>query len=157
GEDPDHDPEDGQRAAQLAPREVPNDFHFHSVVDVFRPSPNVRTRQPSGPVAPVTTWARTSAARSMTVVMVPAIIEPVTWEPELEEMRGREELARAMGGSERVERQHAAGRLTIRERVDRLLDPGSFEEYGALAGFATYHDGELERFTPANSVVGTGR
>src|SRR5437660_10086022 len=62
-----------------------------------------------------------------------------------------------MGGPERIERQHAAGRLTVRERVDRLLDAGSFEEYGALAGFATYRDGELERFTPANSVVGTGR
>jgi acetyl-CoA carboxylase carboxyltransferase component len=81
----------------------------------------------------------------------------VTWEPELEEMRRREALAREMGGPERVERQHAAGRLTIRERVDRLLDPGSFEEYGGLAGFATYRDGELEHVTPANSVVGTGR
>jgi acetyl-CoA carboxylase carboxyltransferase component len=81
----------------------------------------------------------------------------VTWEPELEEMRRREELAKAMGGQERVDRQHAAGRLTVRERIDRLLDPGSFEEYGGLAGFAAYRDGELERFTPANSVVGTGR
>jgi acetyl-CoA carboxylase carboxyltransferase component len=80
------------------------------------------------------------------------------WEPELEELRRREELARRMGGPERVARQHAAGRLTVRERVDRLLDPGSFEEYGALAGFATYRDGgQLEAFTPANSVVGTGR
>jgi acetyl-CoA carboxylase carboxyltransferase component len=82
----------------------------------------------------------------------------VGWEPELEELRRREELARRMGGPERVARQHAAGRLTVRERVDRLLDPDSFEEYGALAGFATYRDGgELEAFTPANSVVGTGR
>ncbi|HXM58919.1 MAG TPA: carboxyl transferase domain-containing protein [Candidatus Dormibacteraeota bacterium] len=81
----------------------------------------------------------------------------MTWETELEEMRRREELALAMGGPERVERQHAAGRLTVRERVERLLDAGSFEEYGGLAGFATYRDGLLERFTPANSVVGTGR
>jgi len=81
----------------------------------------------------------------------------VTWEGELEELRRREELARGMGGPERIDRQHAAGRLTVRERVDRLLDAGSFEEYGALAGFATYRAGELERFTPANSVVGTGR
>src|SRR5215831_19229826 len=62
-----------------------------------------------------------------------------------------------MGGPERIARQHAEGRLTVRERIDRLLDPGSFEEYGALAGFATYREKELERFTPANSVVGTGR
>jgi acetyl-CoA carboxylase carboxyltransferase component len=81
----------------------------------------------------------------------------VSWEPELEEMRRREQLARAMGGPERVARQHAAGRLTVRERVERLLDRGSFDEYGGLAGFATYRDGGLETFMPANSVVGTGR
>jgi acetyl-CoA carboxylase carboxyltransferase component len=81
----------------------------------------------------------------------------VTWDAELDEMRRREALAREMGGPERIARQHDAGRLTVRERVDRLLDPGSFEEYGALAGFATYEGGELDRFTPANSVVGTGR
>jgi acetyl-CoA carboxylase carboxyltransferase component len=81
----------------------------------------------------------------------------VTWDPELEEMRRREELARAMGGPERVARQHAAGRLTVRERLGLLLDAGSFEEYGGLAGFATYGAGGLEAFTPANSVAGTGR
>ena len=81
----------------------------------------------------------------------------MSWEPELEELRRREELARRMGGPERVERQRASGRLTVRERVDLLLDPGTFEEYGALAGFATYRDGTLADFLPANSVVGTGR
>lgn len=81
----------------------------------------------------------------------------MTWEPELEELRRREELARAMGGPDRVARQHAAGRLTVRERIERLLDAGSFEEYGALAGFATYEGADLHRFTPANCVAGTGR
>ena len=79
------------------------------------------------------------------------------WQPELEELRRREELAREMGGPDRVARQHAAGRLTVRERIDRLLDPGSFEEYGGLAGFAAYEDGQMASFTPANSVVGIGR
>ena len=46
----------------------------------------------------------------------------VTWEPELEELRRREELARRMGGEERVARQHASGRLTVRERIERLFD-----------------------------------
>jgi acetyl-CoA carboxylase carboxyltransferase component len=81
----------------------------------------------------------------------------VAWDPELEELRRREQLARQMGGAERVARQHSAGRLTVRERIDRLLDPDSFEEYGALAGFATYEDGHLESFMPANCVIGTGR
>src|SRR5919202_1850848 len=80
------------------------------------------------------------------------------WEPELRELRRREELARRMGGEERVARQHAAGRLTVRERIERLLDPGSFHESGALAGWAGYgDDGELTEFLPANVVVGSGR
>ena len=82
----------------------------------------------------------------------------MSWEPELEELRRREELARRMGGPERVERQHASGRLTVRERIERLLDPGSFHETGALAGRGAYgEDGELEDFLPANMVVGQGR
>src|SRR5438552_13472324 len=82
---------------------------------------------------------------------------PLTWEPELEELRRREELARRMGGEERVARQHASGRLTVRERVARLLDEGTFHETGALAGKGSYgEDGELEAFTPANVVVGRG-
>jgi acetyl-CoA carboxylase carboxyltransferase component len=81
----------------------------------------------------------------------------MTWEPELEELRRREALAREMGGPERVARQHASGRRTVRERVDALLDPGTFHETGALAGAATYGaDGALEAFLPANMVVGRG-
>ena len=71
----------------------------------------------------------------------------MTWEPELEELRRREELARQMGGEERVARQHAGGRLTVRERIDRLFDPDTFHETGAIAGQATYGDnGELDAF-----------
>jgi acetyl-CoA carboxylase carboxyltransferase component len=82
----------------------------------------------------------------------------MTWEPELEELRRREQLARRMGGEERVARQHASGRLTVRERIERLLDPGSFHETGALAGRADYdEEGNLVGFLPANTVVGQGR
>jgi acetyl-CoA carboxylase carboxyltransferase component len=81
----------------------------------------------------------------------------VTWEKELEELRLREALAHELGGPERVERQRASGRLTVRERIDRLLDEGSFYEVGALAGAATHGpDGTLERFTPSPFVVGDG-
>ena len=48
-----------------------------------------------------------------------------------------------MGGEERVARQHASGRLTVRERIERLFDEGSFRETGALAGRGSYEDGEL--------------
>src|SRR5438067_1435160 len=86
------------------------------------------------------------------------MLRPMSWEPELEELRRREELARRMGGEERVARQHATGRLTVRERIARLFDAGSFHETGALAGVGGYDgDGELVEFTPANTLVGHGR
>jgi acetyl-CoA carboxylase carboxyltransferase component len=82
----------------------------------------------------------------------------MSWQPELEELRRREDLARRMGGEERVARQHASGRLTVRERIERLLDPASFHETGALAGRGDYDgEGRLVGFLPANTVVGQGR
>jgi acetyl-CoA carboxylase carboxyltransferase component len=82
----------------------------------------------------------------------------MSWQPEIDEIRRREELARCMGGPENVKRQHDGGKLTVRERLERLLDPGSFHEYGALAGTPKYDDnGRLVEFRPANFVVGTGR
>jgi acetyl-CoA carboxylase carboxyltransferase component len=82
----------------------------------------------------------------------------MNWEPELEELRRREGLARRMGGDERVARQHASGRLTVRERIERLLDEASFHETGALAGRGVYgDDGNLTDFLPANTVIGQGR
>jgi methylmalonyl-CoA decarboxylase subunit alpha len=56
------------------------------------------------------------------------------WEPLLEELRRRQEAARAMGGPERVEKQHAKGKLDARQRLDRLFDEGTFTELGALVG-----------------------
>jgi len=81
----------------------------------------------------------------------------VSWLSEIEELRRRVELSRRMGGPERVQRQHDAGRLTVRERIDALLDKQSFGEIGALAGKAEYDDhGELVSFLPANCVIGRG-
>lgn len=81
----------------------------------------------------------------------------MTWEPELGELRRREELAREMGGPDKVERQHAQGRLTVRERVAALLDVGTFHEVGALTGRGTYDaEGRLTDLLPANFVCGTG-
>jgi acetyl-CoA carboxylase carboxyltransferase component len=56
------------------------------------------------------------------------------WEALLEQLRQRTALAEAMGGEEKVAKQHLRGRLTARERVDILSDDGSFNELGALAG-----------------------
>ena len=49
--------------------------------------------------------------------------------PILEQLDDRRQEARRGGGEARVERQHARGRLTARERIELLLDQGSFEEY----------------------------
>ncbi len=60
-----------------------------------------------------------------------------------------------MGGEEPVERQRGRGKLTVRERVAFLADPGSFHEIGKIAGRAIYTaDDELEAFLPSNSVTG---
>ena len=62
------------------------------------------------------------------------------WEKSIEELRAREARALEMGGEEKVARQKARGKLTVRERIDRLLDDDSFREVGMLAGKATYDD-----------------
>jgi len=80
------------------------------------------------------------------------------WEAEVAEIARRKELALAMGGPAKVARQKAQGKLTVRERIDALADPGSFSEIGALTGFAEYdEDGNLRDLLPANFVGGTGR
>lgn len=81
----------------------------------------------------------------------------MSWQSEVDEIKRRIELAKQMGGEANVARQHANGRLTVRERIDRLLDPDSFHETGALAGRAAYLEGELIEFLPSNFVMGMGR
>ncbi|GGV10962.1 pyruvate carboxylase [Actinomadura cremea] len=80
------------------------------------------------------------------------------WAAEVEEIHRRREFAHRMGGPEKVARQHASGRLTVRERVELLVDPGSFAEIGSLTGFAEHDgDGRLTSLLPANFVAGTAR
>ena len=63
-----------------------------------------------------------------------------------------------MGGPEKVHRHHGQGKLTVRERIDALLDAGSFREVGELTGRATYDaDGNLTAVMPANFVMGRGQ
>lgn len=63
-----------------------------------------------------------------------------------------------MGGVDKVKRQHDQGRLTVRERIDKLTDKGSFHEIGAVSGVGEYDaGGELQKLTPANCVFGRAR
>ncbi|HVP30658.1 MAG TPA: acyl-CoA carboxylase subunit beta [Myxococcota bacterium] len=50
----------------------------------------------------------------------------------VEELEKRREAGRAMGGPERIAKQHERGKLTARERLALLFDPGTFEEFGVL-------------------------
>jgi acetyl-CoA carboxylase carboxyltransferase component len=56
----------------------------------------------------------------------------LSFEELLTDLEERKRKALAMGGTEKVKRQHDRGRLTARERIDKLLDPGSFFEFGLL-------------------------
>ena len=82
----------------------------------------------------------------------------MNWKSEMDELRRREAFAEQLGGPERVKRQHDGGRYTIRERIDRLVDGGSFHEIGKIAGKASY-DGknDLKELTPVELVFGRGR
>ncbi len=80
------------------------------------------------------------------------------WDAEIEEIGHRLELATAMGGPDKIARQRATGRLTVRERIERVADEGSFAEIGALTGFGQYDEqGRLVSVLPANFVAGTAR
>jgi acetyl-CoA carboxylase carboxyltransferase component len=72
----------------------------------------------------------------------------------IDELARRDQAALAMGGTDRIARQHGKGRLTARERIELLLDDGSFDETGRL----THSDREEARdVTPADGkIVGFG-
>ncbi len=95
------------------------------------------------------------------------------WRPWLDRLEDERRASLEMGGSERLERHRAKGKLDVRQRVDRLFDRGTFREIGGLVGnksdtpadgFVCGHgliDGRLafvgaEDFTVKAGSVGTG-
>jgi len=79
----------------------------------------------------------------------------MTWAKELEELRAREALAEAMGGADKVARQHGRGKMDARARLAALCDEGSFREIGKIAGSAKYDaNGDLQSVTPAPFLFG---
>jgi acetyl-CoA carboxylase carboxyltransferase component len=75
-------------------------------------------------------------------------------DPRVLELRAMRERARQGGGPERIVRHHARGKLTARERLDLLLDPGSFYE---LEPFTTGRPVDGETFYGDGVVTGAGR
>ena len=80
------------------------------------------------------------------------------WQNELDELKRRQADVREMGGAGRVKRQHDAGRMTARERIELLADQGTFHEVGTIAGKAEYNEkGDLIKLHASNCVMGRAR
>jgi propionyl-CoA carboxylase beta chain len=78
--------------------------------------------------------------------------DPV-WAVEIGELARLRARAADLGGAAAVERQRAKGKLTVRERIDRLVDAGTWREVGELAGRTSPDSG----FTATNTVLGRAR
>jgi acetyl-CoA carboxylase carboxyltransferase component len=72
-------------------------------------------------------------------------------EAHIEELRRRKEKAKQLGGEKKIALQHELGRLTSRERIDKLVDPGSFMELGMLNCSSVPG---MEEKSPADGIAG---
>ena len=71
----------------------------------------------------------------------------------LDQLRERAQQAEAGGGAERVEKQHAAGKMTARERIEFLLDEGTFQEFDKLVDHRSHDFGLDKQIYPGDGVV----
>ncbi|NVK30015.1 MAG: methylmalonyl-CoA carboxyltransferase, partial [Gammaproteobacteria bacterium] len=71
----------------------------------------------------------------------------------VEQLEARREAARMGGGEARIEKQHAKGKLTARERIELLLDPGSFEEWDMFVEHRCTNFGMDKTHVPGDGVV----
>jgi propionyl-CoA carboxylase beta chain len=74
-------------------------------------------------------------------------------QPVLKQLDDKREAARLGGGVRRIAAQHARGKLTARERLDILLDPGSFEEWDMFVEHRSHDFGIAEQRVPGDGVV----
>ena len=80
---------------------------------------------------------------------------PETHEEKLAYLRELREQAIHSASEEAVEKQHAKGKLTARERIEKLLDPGSFEELDTFVRHRTY-EFDMQKKRPWGDAVVTG-
>jgi len=71
----------------------------------------------------------------------------------LQQLERRRSEARLGGGAGRIEAQHAKGKLTARERIEVLLDEGSFEEFDMFVTHRTHDFGMQKHKSPGDGVV----
>lgn len=77
------------------------------------------------------------------------------WSDEVGELARRRSMAEAMGGPEKVARQHSRGKMDARARITALVDAGSFREIGKIAGRGHYDDaGRLVDLAASNFIFG---
>ncbi len=82
----------------------------------------------------------------------------MSWKREADQIEERIALAKKLGGDEAVAKQHERRKLTVRERIDGLVDAESFSEQGPLAGHSeSDEEGNLVSFAPGNYVLGLAR
>ena len=101
------------------------------------------------------------SATNPTLAVNPGPVDE-SWTPMLDKVAALQAIAhKRLAPDSRepgVVRQRNRHKLTCRERIDALLDRGSFREIGSLAGFATFDEaGDVAEFTPASHVGGQGR
>lgn len=87
----------------------------------------------------------------------PEVDERYNWGPLVADLAARREAALGMGGPERVERQRSLGKWPVRERLDALLDPGTFTEFGLLADHMEPSLAHKGSFAADGCVTGVGQ
>jgi hypothetical protein len=114
---------DSERQRADAARQLGLNLHF--------PHRSPLLADPGGAACDEARYNRYSIARTKSTRRAAPPREECNWKPELDELMRRE--GREMGGTDKVKRQHEGGRLTVRERIALLVDPGSFHEVGAIS------------------------
>lgn len=117
------------------------------------PDGSTKTGSPKAPDAGVTDSQAKDPPKTMPTLTYagPSMAEAV------ESLREKKEQYRGMGGPDKIARQHELGKLTVRERLDLLFDPGSFVEFGLLGHHQSLSPQMQGKFTPADgNVCGIG-
>src|SRR5438552_556324 len=113
-----------------------------------------RSARMAGTAAAVSTTAHpTNTACAQGCMETEIIIIAMSPDERLEELRRRNRAAELGGGEERIRRQHKAGKKTARERLEPLLDPGSFLELDRFVVHQTHDFGMAEQRIPGDGVV----
>ena len=77
----------------------------------------------------------------------------LTMDERLGELRQRRAKLKQGGGKQRIDKQHEGGKLTARERIEKLVDPDSFQEIGVFAKHRATYFGMADKELPADGVV----